>query len=91
MAATPSDHCGRTPALALLGPLLRARFDHTAQEPDLDRAIAVAREALGRTGDDDPDRAGYLLELGTGLRTRFDQAGTLRDGDDALAALRSGL
>ncbi|MGW7414565.1 CHAT domain-containing protein [Streptomyces sp. NPDC054863] len=66
---------------------LRARYGHTLQTVDLDRAIETGHDAATRISVKDPYRARLLSELSMALRVRYE-----RDGEcaDLQAALETG-
>ncbi len=53
---------------------------------DLDRALALWQDAVGRTPADSPDRASIQNNLGNGLRARYARTGRVEDLDAAIAA-----
>ncbi|MGH3374461.1 MAG: tetratricopeptide repeat protein, partial [Actinoallomurus sp.] len=84
LTATPTDHPNRAGHLNDLGIALRARFERTGAQTDLDSAIGFGREAVGATPTGHPDRAGRLSNLGIALRARFERTGAQTDLDTAI-------
>lgn len=84
--ATPADHLDRAGYLSDLGATLRARFEHTGDQADLDAAIAAGRAAVQATPADHPNRASPLSALGAALWARFERTGSQADLDAAVSA-----
>jgi tetratricopeptide (TPR) repeat protein len=73
--------------LTELGTALQDRFAADEDPGDIDRAVALAEEAVAAavsTGSSRPDLACHLVNLGTALNTRYEQTGDPRDLDEAV-------
>jgi tetratricopeptide (TPR) repeat protein len=84
VSATPPNHPSRPEYLSNLGIALQVRFEGTGQQTDLDRAIALGRDAMSAT----PNHPKYLSNLGAALQTRFRYTGRSSDLDEAIAVGR---
>jgi CHAT domain-containing protein len=75
-----------------LGAALRARFLHTRDHEDLNRAIEIFKEVLNHVEPGSPDRAGYLINLSSSLTARYKApnvpgyGGQVTDRDDVVRA-----
>jgi tetratricopeptide (TPR) repeat protein len=81
--ATPAGHAYRPAYLTNLGTALKARFERTGQQPDL--------EAVGATRAGHPSRPGYLSNLANALGTRFRRTGRRADLDRIITLFREAI
>lgn len=79
----PAEDSERFQFLANFANVLMERFEVTSAVDDLDRAVALYREAAGLP-DVDQRRAARLSNLGIALRTRFETTGSEADLDEAV-------
>ncbi len=70
---------------------LRARFERSRDNADLDEAIETGRQALAVLPAGQPDRPAVLSHLAATLRTRFEYSGNRDDLDEAVATAREAL
>jgi hypothetical protein len=88
LAKTGEHAVVRPMLLTELGTALQDRFARDGDPDDIDRAVALAAEAVTEAaaiGACRPDLACHLVNFGTALNTRYEQAG---DPEDLAAALR---
>jgi len=64
------------------------RYWRTGNIADLDKALALWRQALEATPPGSPDRPGFLNNLGIGLSDRYERTGRLEDLEEAIRVYR---
>jgi tetratricopeptide (TPR) repeat protein len=77
--------------LSILAMLLLHRPDLSDNPVALVAAAGLTERAVAATPDDDPDRAGLLVNLGAALEARFMRSGHPRDLDRAVAVREQAL
>ena len=82
----PPGNRALTTHLTTLAIALRARYQRTGDQADLDAAIDASKRAVAASPADDPDQAGRLFNLGGVIIARYDRE---RDPADLTAALDS--
>ncbi|MGW4839783.1 CHAT domain-containing protein [Streptomyces globisporus] len=77
--------------LASLGNALRARYDESGAEADLEEATACLHRAVKITPDGHPDRPGHLSNLALIVQSRYEGLGEPTDLDEAIELVRAAL
>ncbi|MEH0982526.1 CHAT domain-containing protein [Micromonospora sp. CPCC 205556] len=88
LARLPAGHPGRWMVGIPLGPALMRRFETHGQAADLDEAIELLREALGRPVLSPAHLDGELVNLAAALINRFLRDRSGADLDEAIAHTR---
>ncbi|KZV59768.1 TPR-like protein [Peniophora sp. CONT] len=84
----PEGHPEVSTRLHDLGASLETRFRHIGELADLERAIALFRNAINLTPTGHPNMAGRLVDLGIALLGRFQHVGGLSNLNEAIANYR---
>jgi tetratricopeptide (TPR) repeat protein len=89
-AALAEDGSGPDAArgLSLLSAVHYTRFRLTGTPADLERSVALGRQAVSATAADDPNLPDWLANFSNALRLRYAQGGGLADLDAAVDAAR---
>jgi tetratricopeptide (TPR) repeat protein len=87
-AFSQTDERFRLGSLNDAGGAYLRRYWRTGNIADLDKALALWRQALDATPPSSPDRPGYLNNLGNGLRARYERTGRLEDLEEAIRVFR---
>ncbi len=83
-----SDERFQLAAMNDAGGVFLRRYWAAGRLADLNRALELWQQAVGRTPADHPDLPGFLNNLGTGLRDRYARTGALADLEEAIGAYR---
>jgi hypothetical protein len=84
VAATPAGEDRRAAYLADLGTVCGRRFDRTRDAADLDRAVALNREALAAVAETDANWPFLMTGVGIAYRKRGQATGVGTDLDQAV-------
>ncbi|KAL2192307.1 CHAT domain-containing protein [Corynascus similis CBS 632.67] len=74
--------------LGNLGTDLRRRYERTGALADLEEAIEIARQAVGSTPHNHPNRAGLMNNLGTVFESRYELTGEMAHLEEAIEMAR---
>ncbi|MFB7497219.1 CHAT domain-containing protein [Streptomyces sp. NPDC056161] len=80
---------GQTLPAEALGKALQTRFERTGTLADLDRAVAVLRQAVAATPPQRREYASRLLDLSMAVRLRFLRTRAAAEGDEAVDLARA--
>jgi hypothetical protein len=83
------DDEDRSRHLSVLGTAWLDRYGISGQIPDLDRSVAIHRQAIAIDVPDAADRAGHLANLSAAWLARYENTGSVPDLNEAVAAARA--